>query len=145
MGKHEILKYPLIKTYFKYLHIPVNREDKRQAAQSMLQAKKKLAEGWSIVIFPEGGIPDDTAPEMAEFKPGAFVLAKKNNVPIIPITLRNHYRLLSEPQNLKGPARPGFSLVTLHTPIDAESIATSDIELLMKSARKDIESMLSAE
>jgi 1-acyl-sn-glycerol-3-phosphate acyltransferase len=139
MGKHEILNYPLIKTYFKHLHIPVNRDDKRQAAQSMLMAKKKLAEGWSIVIFPEGGIPDNIAPVMAEFKAGAFALAQKNNAAIIPITLHNHYKLLSEPQNWNGSACPGVSKVTIHPLIDSDTVVSCDLSQLIQTTRNRIE------
>lgn len=142
MGKNEILDYPIIKTYFKHLHIPVNRNDKRQAAQSMLMAKKKLEEGWSIVIFPEGGIPDHIAPKMADFKPGAFVIAQKNKTPIIPITLKNHYRLLSEPQNAKGSAHPGISKVFIHQTIENQQTEGKDLETMMKETYALIASKL---
>ena len=42
MGKSEILSYPIIKTYFKYLHIPVDRSNHRKAAQSLIDAGTKL-------------------------------------------------------------------------------------------------------
>ena len=142
MGKSEILKYPLIKTYFKYLHIPVNRNDKRQAAHSMLQAKAKLEAGWSIIIFPEGGIEDGLAPQMAEFKPGAFVMAKKNKTPILPISLISHYKLLAEPENQKGSSRPGISQVFLHDCILIEEILKYDVTDLSDFCRSKIESKL---
>lgn len=142
MGKSEILSYPLIKTYFKHLHIPVNRNDKRQAAHAMLLAKSKLQEGWSIVIFPEGGIPDNLAPDLAEFKPGAFVMAQKNQVPIIPISMIDHYKLLSEPQNNQGSALPGISHVHIHPYLDSNEIRELDVEYLMRETRLMIRSKL---
>lgn len=145
MGKSEILNYPLIKTYFKHLHIPVDRSDKRKAAQSMLMAKRKLQEGWSIVIFPEGGIPDYIAPEMADFKPGAFVMAEKNKVPILPLTLKTHYKLLSEPQNIKGSARPGLAEVYFHPEISIDELNTKEIEYWMEKTRDLISSKLHGE
>jgi 1-acyl-sn-glycerol-3-phosphate acyltransferase len=145
MGKSEILNYPLIKTYFKYLHIPVNRSDKRQAAQSILMAKSKLQEGWSIVIFPEGGIPDYIAPEMADFKPGAFVMAQKNQVSILPMSLQTHYKLLSEPQNMKGSARPGLAKVFIHPEISIDELNTKEIEYWMEKTRDLISSKLHGE
>ena len=135
MGKSEILTYPLIKTYFKHLHIPVDRSDKRKAAQSMLMAKRKLQEGWSIVIFPEGGIPDHIAPEMAPFKPGAFVMAQKNQVSILPLSLQSHYKLLSEPQNLKGNARPGLAKVYYHAEIAPDVLNSNEVEHWMQETR----------
>src|SRR5690554_115310 len=85
MGKNEILKYPLVKTFFKKLNIPVDRKSSARSARAFIQAKKALKEGWSIVIFPEGGIPDD-APKLGPFKEGAFRLAKSAKCPILPIT-----------------------------------------------------------
>lgn len=142
MGKSEILSYPLIKTYFKYLHIPVDRSDKRQAAQSMLRAKSKLRECWSIVIFPEGGIEDGLAPKMAAFKPGAFVMAQKNKVSILPISLITHYKLLSEPQNNKGLSRPGLAKVFLHPIVDQDEIQNKSIDEIMQLTKSTIASKI---
>ena len=142
MGKSEILKYPFVSTYFKHLHIPVNRSDKRQAAQSMLTAKKKLAEGWSIIIFPEGGIPDFMAPKVCEFKPGAFVLAKRTNTPIIPVTLINNYALLSEPMLKNGSAHPGIAQIYIHNVIDNKTIQEQDEAETMSKAHDLISSKM---
>ena len=142
MGKSEILNYPLIKTYFKHLHIPVDRSDKRKAAQSMLQAKSKLQEGWSIVIFPEGGIEDGLAPRLAEFKPGAFVLAQKNKVHLLPISLITHYKLLSELENKSGSSRPGIALAHIHPVLEPEAMQQKSIEEFMAITQMKIASML---
>jgi len=122
MGKSEILSYPLVKTYFKRLNIPVFRKDRLKAAKAFIQAKQCVAEGWSIVIFPEGGIPDRN-PEMIPFKIGAFKLAKSARVPIVPITFIDNYHLFSDPEDLLGPAHPGISRVHIHTVISAEEVA----------------------
>ncbi len=142
MGKSEILNYPLIKTYFKHLHIPVDRSDKRKAAQSMLQAKSKLREGWSIVIFPEGGIEDGLAPKMAEFKPGAFVLAQKNRVPLLPISLITHYKLLSELENKSGSSRPGIAEAHIHPVLEPEVMRQKSIEEFIAITQTKIASKL---
>ena len=122
LGKGEILNYPIIKTYFKGLNIPVHRTDRVKAAKSFIQAKKAVEEGWSIVIFPEGGIPDFDNPKMVPFKNGAFRLAKELKIPIIPITFTNHYQLFSDPTQVLGPARPGFSHVHIHPFLSKERI-----------------------
>jgi len=122
MGKSEILSYPLVKTFFKRLNIPVYRKDRLKAAKAFIQAKQCVAEGWSIVIFPEGGIPDRN-PQMVPFKIGAFKLAKSCRVPIVPITFIDNYRLFSDPEDLLGPAHPGVSRVHIHPSISAEEVA----------------------
>jgi len=123
MGKSEILSYPLIKTFFKRLNIPVDRNDRLKAAKSFIQAKQAITEGWSIVIFPEGGIPDGDRPEMIPFKDGAFKLAKSAGIPIVPITFVDNYHLFSDPGHILGPARPGISRVYMHPLISKEEVA----------------------
>jgi 1-acyl-sn-glycerol-3-phosphate acyltransferase len=131
LGKGEILSYPIIRTYFKGLNIPVYRKDRSKAATSFTLAKKAVKEGWSLVIFPEGGIPDEGSPTMIPFKKGAFKLAKALNVPIIPISFTNHYKLFSDPTDLLGPARPGISKVFIHQAIMPTAIAgMTETELL---------------
>ena len=130
VGKHEILSYPFINTFFKKLHIPVNREDKMQAARSYVKAGRSIKEGWSIVLFPEGGIPDGNRPKMIPFKPGAFKLALSTKVPIVPITFTNNYRLFSDPEDFFGPARPGIAKVIIHKPIypsDYENLSAEEL------------------
>ena len=122
MGKAEILKYPLMKTLFKHLNIPVHRDSQIKSAKAFITAKKALKEGWSIVIFPEGKIPDDNCPTMIPFRDGAFKLAKSANVPLLPLTFTNNYYLFSDPENIMGPARPGISHVYLHDFIPVEVV-----------------------
>jgi 1-acyl-sn-glycerol-3-phosphate acyltransferase len=117
--------------YFKNLNIPVFRGDKSKAGQSYNLASKAVMDGWSIVIFPEGTIPDEDWPKMIPFKEGAFKLAKSANVPIVPLTFTNNYKLLSDPECVLGPARPGLSHVYLHEYISKEKVAELSAEELM--------------
>lgn len=134
MGKSEILRYPLMKTLFKRLNIPVFRKDRIKAAKSFIQARQALAGGWSIVIFPEGTIPDENHPQMIPFKEGAFKLAKSARVPLVPLTFTNNYYLFSDPEHPLGPARPGISHVYLHDYISAETVEQLSTEALMQHA-----------
>ncbi|AEA43467.1 phospholipid/glycerol acyltransferase [Fluviicola taffensis DSM 16823] len=120
MGKSEILSYPLMKTFFKRLNIPVYRNDRMKAAKSFIQAKTAIKEGWSIVIFPEGGIPDFNLPEMIPFKDGAFKLSKHAKIPIVPITFIDHYHMMSDPDQVLGYAHPGISRIYMHEVISVE-------------------------
>ncbi len=131
LGKSEILKYPLIRTYFKDMNIPVFRNDRVKAAKSFVQAKKSLDKGWSLVIFPEGGIADENLPQLNSFKEGAFRLAKKSEVAILPITFLDNFHLFSDPTHIFGGAHPGLSRVIIHDLISVEIVRTSTVEELM--------------
>lgn len=130
LGKSEILSYPLIKTFFKKLNIPVYRNNKRKAAESVISALKEIKNGWGIMIFPEGGIPDINSPKMVPFKKGAFILAKQGNIPIVPITFTNNFFLFSDPTKILGPAMPGISQVYIHEYIDLDVIQRLSLEEL---------------
>lgn len=141
LGKSEILKYPLIKTYFKRLNIPVFRGNRLKAAKSLIQAAREVKNGWSLVIFPEGKIPDEN-PKMDRFKGGAFQLAKSINVPIVPMTFTTNHKLFSDPSLLLGPAHPGVSKVFIHDFISVEEIKELSQADLMKKCHEIIEKPL---
>jgi 1-acyl-sn-glycerol-3-phosphate acyltransferase len=132
LGKSEILSYPIIRTYFKNLNIPVFRGDRSKAGQSYNLAAKAVKEGWSIVIFPEGGIPDHKCPKMIPFKDGAFKLAKTLNIPIVPLSFTNNFKLFSDPTEILGPARPGIARVYINEPVSEELIQSMEIKELNK-------------
>ena len=134
LGKSEILKYPLMKSFFINLNIPVFRDEKRKAAKSFVDARNAIKEGWSLVIYPEGGIPDYNNPKMIPFKEGAFKLAKSMNVPIVPITFTNNHILFSDPTQIFGSARPGISKVFLHKTINVEQVNSLNESELCKMA-----------
>jgi 1-acyl-sn-glycerol-3-phosphate acyltransferase len=122
LGKSEILSYPIIRTYFQDLNVPVFRDNKRKSARSYMEALKKVEEGYSLVIFPEGGIPDNEIPRMRHFKEGAFKLAKSCKIPVIPVTFTNNFKLFSDPTHHHGTARPGVSKVHIHSYIPKEQV-----------------------
>lgn len=131
LGKGEILKYPIIGSYFKRLNIPVHRGDRMKAARSLVHASQEVEKGWSIVIFPEGRIPD-VNPKMIPFKSGAFHLAKNLKLPIVPLTFTNNHILFSDPTFIFGSARPGLCKVYMHDYISAEKVASMDQKELKK-------------
>lgn len=122
LGKGELLKYPIIGAYFRQMNIPVFRNNRIKAAKSLIRAGEEVRKGWSIMIFPEGGIPDHDNPKLIRFKHGAFQLAKKLQIPIVPITFTNNYKLFSDPSELLGRAHPGISRVYIHPFISVEDM-----------------------
>ncbi len=117
LGKAEILKWPIISLFFKRgVDIPVFREDNKRALDCLIPAANELKNNRSIVIFPEGKIPDNV-PNMTAFKRGAFALAMEYDIPIVPITFYNNWRLFSDHTDLFGPAQPGVSKAKVHQPL----------------------------
>lgn len=70
----------------------VNRENARAGAVQTRQMLKALQQGESLAIFAEGTFKDD--PGLLAFKNGAFMLARKAGVPVVPAAIRGSRRLL---------------------------------------------------
>jgi len=86
VGKKELVKIPIFGTIYKRICVMVDRGSARSRADVYRRCAEKMEEGNSIVIFPEGGVPDDTSVILDEFKDGAFTLSSKHNSPIVIFT-----------------------------------------------------------
>ncbi|ASK31819.1 1-acyl-sn-glycerol-3-phosphate acyltransferase [Chryseobacterium sp. T16E-39] len=82
VGKKELVKIPIFGTIYKRICVMVDRGSARSRADVYRRCAEKMEEGNSIVLFPEGGVPDDTSILLDEFKDGAFTLSTKHQSPI---------------------------------------------------------------
>ncbi|MEQ8905580.1 lysophospholipid acyltransferase family protein [Ekhidna sp.] len=96
VGKSSLARIPLFGYMYRTLHITVNRSSYRSRAQSLVKAREEIKKGHNLGFFPEGGIRLENYPNMVDFKDGAFKLAVENNVPIIPVTMPDNYRILPD-------------------------------------------------
>jgi len=63
----------------------VDRDDTRSRTGVYRRAQRRLNQGLSICIFPEGGVPEEEV-VLDSFKDGAFKMAIAHNIPIVPMT-----------------------------------------------------------
>lgn len=66
-------------------YIPLRRGDRKSIAEMMEACDKTIARGNPVMMFPEGTRSKDG--RLRPFKHGAFTLAKRGNVPILPIVI----------------------------------------------------------
>lgn len=95
VGKKELAKIPLFGFFYKRTCILVDRENQKSRTAVFERAQKRLNEGTSICIFPEGGVPDDESIVLDTFKDGAFRLAIDHQIPIVPITFHDNKKRFS--------------------------------------------------
>ncbi|TXI80730.1 MAG: 1-acyl-sn-glycerol-3-phosphate acyltransferase [Flavobacteriales bacterium] len=141
MGKYELLKWPLFNIFFKGMNIAVNRGSRVEAAKAFRKAAKALDRGTSLALFPEGTIPA-SAPRMKAFKDGAFRLAIEKQVPIVPITFVDHWRLFGEPSEVLSRARPGIAHAVVHPAIATQGLTMDDLVTLRTTVYRTIEDPL---
>lgn len=81
-------KFFLIKGWTSMLNcLYLDRKNNRNAIKTINEACDILKTKSSIGIFPEGVVT--RSDELAEFKDGAFRMAVKSQVPIVPIVIKN--------------------------------------------------------
>ena len=91
--KSELLSYPIIGWHLKRSgQVCINQQEPARSVGQIRSALKSLKSGMPLVIFPEGGRTPDG--EIKPFMPGAFFLAIKAQVDIVPIALIGTYDLL---------------------------------------------------
>ena len=137
MGKQELSKVPLFRIFFVRMNILVNRKSAKDAHRAFVRAGAELQKGHSVVLFPEGTISREV-PHLRPFKNGAFRLAIEQQVPLVPITFFNHYRLLRDAPYLQGTCRPGRARIHVHAPIDTAGMGLEQMESLKERVRNII-------
>ncbi|ARK13567.2 lysophospholipid acyltransferase family protein [Fibrivirga algicola] len=141
IGKISVRKIPLFGYMYAKLHVMVDRSSSQSRAYSLAKCMRTLAQGRSIVIFPEGGITAKQPPKMVyPFKDGAFSMAVQRQVPIVPITLVNNYRILPDSTPFRMNWEP--VRVVFHEPISTDGLTQADVNSLREQAFQVIDNEL---
>lgn len=93
LGKAELARIPLYGWTYRRLHVVVDRQDLRARQKSLLAVARKLREGISVLIYPEGTTKHPKP--LGRFYDGAFALAIELQVPILPFVIVGSDRCLS--------------------------------------------------
>ena len=113
------------KAHINALSIAAFPVDRTTVSRRSLElATALLEDGWSLVIYPEGGrTPDGWA---REFRGGAAFLARRVNVPVVPVHLEGTRRILRKGRGLAG-VRRSTTHVTFGRPIDPAGMETKEL------------------
>ncbi|MBI3394806.1 MAG: 1-acyl-sn-glycerol-3-phosphate acyltransferase [Spirochaetia bacterium] len=86
LAKDSLFRIPILGRGMKRTgYIPIARENKDAGMKSLYRAAERVKAGISVFIFPEG--TRTKTGKMLPFKQGAFILAKKAEVTIQPLTI----------------------------------------------------------
>ncbi len=134
VGKKELVNIPLFGFFYKRTCILVDRSSPKSRHEVFERAQKRLNQGMSICIFPEGGVPDETL-VLDEFKDGAFRLAIEHQIPIVPITFGDNKKRFSF-TFLSG--SPGLLRAQVHHFIETKGKKLEDKKVLRDQTREVI-------
>jgi 1-acyl-sn-glycerol-3-phosphate acyltransferase len=135
--KKELLSYPLVGWQLKRSgQVCIDQQKPTNSIAAIRSAVKSLQAGISLVIFPEGGRTPDG--EIKPFQPGAFFLALKAQVDIVPVALVGTYELL--PMNTYHiKCRP--LEMRVGEPISTKGLTMRDLEAVTSQVRSALENL----
>lgn len=131
VAKDDLSKLPFYGEWIRRIEsVFIERDDARASLQAINEGIKKIEQGYSLVIFPEGTRSKGGAPR--EFKKGSLKLATKPGVPIIPITVNGTYRMFEEKGYLKGAE---INMI-IHPPIETKGMSRQEEKELTERVEK---------
>ena len=135
IGKAELFSIPVIGWMMALSgDIPLDRQDRRSGVKMLLAAKKVLQQKCSVMFFPEGTrSPDGHA---GRFNDGAFHLAIKAGVPVLPVAVEGSYACLPKKSWKYG--EPSDIYVKVLPPVETAGLNSSDVEALRERVRQMI-------
>lgn len=115
VAKKELSRIPLVGPAIGLAGtVFIDRSKGRQALKSLAEAAKRIADGTSVVIFPEGTRSPDG--RLQPFKSGAMYLAIKSGVDIVPVAITGGFEIMPKNSLL---TRPGNMRIRVGKPLPA--------------------------
>jgi 1-acyl-sn-glycerol-3-phosphate acyltransferase len=135
--KKELLAYPVVGWQLRRSgQVCIDQQKPTNSIAAIRSAVKSLKAGMPLVIYPEGGRTPDG--EIKPFLPGAFFLAIKAQVDIVPVALVGTYELLPmDTYHIK--CRP--LEMRVGDPIPTTGLKMKDLEAVSAKVRKAIEDL----
>jgi len=89
-------------------YISIERENSKKAFKGLLRAAEKIKNGTSVLVFPEG--TRSATGRLLTFKKGAFLLARKSGVEIVPIAIEGTKDIMKKGSLAVTPAHATLSI-----------------------------------
>lgn len=140
IAKAELLKLPILGWMMRWVgDIPVDRDSRSSGARVLVAARQYLRDRCSVIFFPEGTRSRDG--RLFPFSDGAFRLAIKAQVPILPLVLDGTHGAL--PKNSWKFGAVSVKLRVL-APVQTSGLQAGDAPALRERIRSVIAAELAA-
>ena len=138
IAKKELFAIPVMGLAMRAVgFIAIDRSRGREALKSLALAARRISEGSSVLVFPEGTRSPDG--RLHPFKSGAFVLAIKSGVAVVPLGFNNTSVIL--PKGSLVP-RPGEMTIRIGAPIPTRGLTARDKQQLAETTHKQVAALL---
>ncbi len=138
IAKKELFAIPIFGAAMRAVDfISIDRSRGRQAVQSLNDAAARIAEGTSVLIFPEGTRSVDG--HLQPFKTGAIMLAIKAGVPVVPVGFNGTHQALPKGSLL---ARGGDVVLRIGKPLSTGDFKAKDKQELALKLQQQVAELL---
>lgn len=115
MLKASLLKIPFLGGACRISgFIPVDTSSPSKVYETYRSACASIGDGVSLMVFPEGSRSGDG--HLGAFRRGAFMIASKLNVPVVPITLIGTYDVMPRHRDFRFICRKPLKMI-IHEPV----------------------------
>lgn len=122
LAKKEIWRVPIIaKTFTLASMVPVERDNREAAVQSVKKAGEVMRQGINMMLYPEGTRSPDG--RLLPFKKGPFHLALETGFPIVPVTMLGTFEMMPKGASV---SRGGTAVMVIHPPIDPKQFTSRE-------------------
>ncbi len=126
-----MFRIPLARGLFEACrHIPLRVGDRESGRRALATAAEALGAGTPVAMFPEGQL---NPAGLGEFRPGAFVLARRAGVPIVPVCIEGAGRAW-QPGRFVVQGRHAIRITVLE-PVPAQEVARTEPDALRARVR----------
>jgi len=138
IAKKELFAVPIFGAAMRAVgFISIDRSRGRQAVKSLNDAAARIAEGTSVLIFPEGTRSPDG--HLQPFKTGAIMLAIKAGVPVVPVGFNGTHQALPKGSLL---ARGGDVVLRIGNPLPTKDFKAKDKQELALVLQRQVAFLL---
>lgn len=138
IAKKELFAIPIFGAGMRAVDfISIDRSHGRGAVQSLNDAAARIAEGTSVILFPEGTRSPDG--RLQPFKTGAVMLAIKAGVEVVPVGFNGTYQALPKDKWL---ARGGEVVLRIGSPLAIKDFKVKDKQELADILQHQVAQLL---
>lgn len=138
VGKKELSRVPVLgQAWEKVGHVAIDRSDRKSAIESLKRVEEQFRAGRTIIMFPEG--TRSPTGELARFKKGAFVMAIKCQVPVVPVAVSGTGAIMSKGDWV---IEPGTATIRVGSPISTRGLTQRDRNRLTRDARAAVVALM---
>jgi 1-acyl-sn-glycerol-3-phosphate acyltransferase len=138
IAKKELFAIPVFGAGMKAVDfIAIDRSHGREAIQSLNAAAERVAEGASVILFPEGTRSSDG--RLQPFKTGAIMLALKAGVEVVPVGFNGTHQAIPKGRLL---SRGGAVVLRIGAPMSISAFKAKDKQELAGILQQRVAALL---